>query len=241
MLEDGKSSLTWQQQLLGKASARGPSVDVFADARDAATFGSPGDVNAHLRRRNRAGSFGAGNTARTSRKHATETPLVVDDVFANFANPDIQGNHGRNASTGGHPSPSTPTRAQPHALSSSAAAAAAASLAYAGPNFHNSPSPASLPAPKFSSRSNRQSLLAATSADETSSSAESGSDDEIERFRRAVSAPAPPHTSEVEEHREAQTQQRSQDGRAATIESLLERMMAGSNIDATSQAQRLTA
>lgn len=98
--------------------------------------------------------------------------------------------------------------------------------AYAGPNFHNSPSPASLPAPKFSRNSRNFGIGQHPLADENTSSSnnsigsasseDSGSDsgkEDLDRSKRSVTAPADVERSGIDANRQT------------TIETLLARMM----------------
>lgn len=124
------SALTWQQELFGSNNkARGPAFDVFADERDAMTFGGnvssqPPNKGGKKKQRQRADSLGDINLHHNSDNAAHGRPSKPKN-----------GNQVQlgviNASSSPGP-PTTPNK-----------------LAYAGPNFHNSPSPASLPVPKF--------------------------------------------------------------------------------------------
>lgn len=237
------SSLTWQQELFNSKKRVGPHFDVFADARDAETFGgSKSNSNAAAgvsegkgRRRARAGSVGSRTPK--GKSNAGDVPLLIDDLFShgNDSSASLGGSsHRRGQSSsvafanGGHPSTPAKKAAQHPSV--------AAAIAYAGPNFHNSPSPASLPAPKFSSR------LAASSNGNlpssslgTSSSSGSGSEDEYEAMRSVRGATAPAEfgtpisvSDSARATPEPAAKPAVQSG--ATVESLLARMMGGARL-----------
>ncbi|PWN32062.1 uncharacterized protein FA14DRAFT_162334 [Meira miltonrushii] len=131
---EASSALTWQQELFGSNNkARGPAFDVFADERDAMTFGGnasgqPPNKGGKKKQRQRADSLG--------------------DI-------DLHNNH--NAAHGRPSKPKNSTHSSSVHLGANGSSSSPSSgppttpnkLAYAGPNFHNSPSPASLPVPKF--------------------------------------------------------------------------------------------
>ncbi|KAN0065094.1 hypothetical protein ACQY0O_001590 [Thecaphora frezii] len=278
------SALTWQQELFGGGGGGGssnggakkktsPQLDVFADARDAETFGN--GVVGHVasneggrRRRVRAGSVGSGAAAvaaaakggKSSRSKAAgaggaDVPLHIDDLF-NSSSDLASGarGHRRGQSTivtfSQDRAPSTPIKKQQPQNGQHPSVAAA--IAYAGPNFHNSPSPASLPAPKFSTRvgkaDNGSGLFPASSLGASSSSSDSsaaGSDDEYEARRkvRSITAPAEVRPASGIAHAtspapelasfalkapatsDASSSKAMEPG--ATVESLLARMMGG--------------
>lgn len=133
---DASSALTWQQELFGSNNkARGPAFDVFADERDALTFGGntshqPPNKAGKKKQRQRADSLGDidvhhnNNTAGHARPNKAK-----GNNHSSFVHLGANGAASSSPSSG---PPTTPNK-----------------LAYAGPNFHNSPSPASLPVPKF--------------------------------------------------------------------------------------------
>lgn len=133
--DDSKEGLTWQQELFGSSKPHGPAFDVFADSKDAETFGGAGSVG-HSNMMN-----GKSGKKKTSARPRADSVGELDLHSAKG-----KGNHAKkgtntgssihfgngSASSSSTGPPSTPNK-----------------LAYAGPNFHNSPSPASLPVPKF--------------------------------------------------------------------------------------------
>lgn len=230
-------ALTWQQELLNPSSAakRGPHFDVFADSRDAETFGEKDSSVG----RQRSGSVGDASKQRSriaTKKGLPKSSLTksvgdlsIDDVF-------------NNATSSG---PSTPAKnkAKGHSTSSPALNLATqkalnvpqnnGEAAYAGPQFHNSPSAASLPAPKFGNRTNK---IAAAELQRTGSqNSGTSSSDEGDRSmprpargERGATAPPAPMTSV------SGTSQNREDGtpaarseKAATIENLLAKLMGG--------------
>lgn len=275
-VQDGRDSpaLTWQQELLGAKKRTGPHFDVFADARDVETFGADdGSVQSsgHAqgkggKRRPRAGSFGSGgqkNGKGAQKGRGNDVPLHIDDLFESAKSDGIsksksaqsQRNNAGNAahlhtqypSHGApiHIAPSTPVKKANNGNQQHPAVAAA--IAYAGPNFHNSPSPASLPAPKFQNRGKNSSELDRGSMRPSSlaagSSGDSGaSDDEVELTRgvRSTTAPAEmaptpskPAAPAVPSHGVAAAESPApkpsmQPG--ATVESLLARMLGGARL-----------
>lgn len=168
-------ALTWQQELFNPASKakRGPQFDVFADARDAETFGGSEDEGVRTRSQSMGAKKAVGGKgskkAGLPQDIGSSGDLSLDDIFAAggptsaAATSSAGKQHVRISSMPA--GPSTPAKraqfaATNHHSSSPALSSnlapppvdAAAAAAYAGPNFHNSPSAASLPAPKFGSR-----------------------------------------------------------------------------------------
>ncbi|SPO26768.1 uncharacterized protein UTRI_04077_B [Ustilago trichophora] len=274
-VQDGRDSpaLTWQQELLGAKKRSGPHYDVFADARDVETFGADdgsAQVNGHSqgrggKRRPRAGSFGSAgqkNGKGANKGRGNDVPLHIDDLFEaakadgmiKSKSAQSQRNNATNLHTqypshGApiHIAPSTPVKKAHNGNQQHPAVAAA--IAYAGPNFHNSPSPASLPAPKFSNRlsknsselergSMRPSSLAAGSSGDSGAS-----DDEAELTRgvRSTTAPAEmastpskaPAPAAVPSHNIAAAESpvpKPSIQPGATVESLLARMLGGARL-----------
>lgn len=215
--EANKDNQNWQQSLFSSTSKakRGPKFDVFADSRDAETFGDSrsselqrsGSMGEEVSRvkvvkkaaavRNTISRGSAASASSSHSKKGTDADslppsdsigdLSVDDIFGNsqpaammtrsvtaISKPNAVVSNQRNSLPA---QPSTPIkRPQSHPSSSPAMipstsahhllpAAGGADLAYAGPDFHNSPSAASLPAPKFkSSRASRSALQMQASA-----------------------------------------------------------------------------
>ena len=273
-------ALTWQQELLGAKKRTGPHFDVFADARDHETFGDD-EASLHSqvqvqgkagKRRPRTGSFGSGGQKSgkgAGKGRNNDLPLRIDDLFesakAEAANKPkaSQAPRSNNGAAGHaahlhaqypahgapiHIAPSTPVKKPANGNQQHPAVAA---IAYAGPNFHNSPSPASLPAPKFHSRlgknsselergSMRPSSLATGSSGDSSSS-----DDEVELPRgvRGTTAPAEmnstpskapapthvPSTGLAVSASQVPPKPSMQPG--ATVESLLARMLGGAKLN----------
>lgn len=227
------------------------------------------------KRRPRAGSFGSGgqkNGKGASKGRGNVVPLHIDDLFesvragdgmAKSKSAQSQRNAGATSNAAHlhtqypshgapiHIAPSTPVKKANNANQQQHPAVAAA-IAYAGPNFHNSPSPASLPAPKFHSRlgKNSSELDRGTmrpSSLATGSSGESGgSDDEVEELTRGVrgttapaemtstpsKAPAPaavPSRNNAAAESPAALKPSMQPG--ATVESLLARMLGGARLN----------
>ncbi|SPO40664.1 uncharacterized protein PSFLO_06146 [Pseudozyma flocculosa] len=287
------SALTWQQEQFGGAGGggakrrNGPQYDVFADARDAETFGGGSGcvlVEGKTRRRARAGSVGSGPSAAVAGKAANaakasargkqagggsggDVPLHIDDLFNSSSDHATSGkNHRRGQSAavsfasvenGLQQQPSTPAKKPHHhqpqqQQQSGQHPSVAAAIAYAGPNFHNSPSPASLPAPKFSTRMNKvdngsgsippSSLGAGSGSGSGSSSSGSGSEDDEYEARRTIRSttapaeihlepPSPPAPAAVavaaKEVPAAHVEAKKTIEPGATVESLLVRMMGG--------------
>lgn len=244
------AALTWQQELFN--SQRHNGHDVFADARDAETFGdepsshNPGSARKSSKRRPRAGSFGSGTPKggqANGKAHNADYPLHIDDLFDSSVSDSpattkvssTQAKHHAQYPPAGAPihyDLSTPAKKIP--VSQQQHPAVAAAIAYAGPNFHNSPSPASLPAPKFQSRLGKS---ANDRVAANSSSGDSGASDgetELVRGVRNTVTPAQARSS-IEEP--AATRSAANDSPApsskpsmqpgATVESLLARMMGG--------------
>jgi len=217
------SSLTWQQALLSSNKPRsttGLAYDTFADARDAATFGAS-NSNANFQGRTRSGSLGN----RNSHPDSSNSSIYIDDVF-NQSSPISSVHHPSTPIKGrgkgnNKPTPNKANNQHPNVN------------AYAGPNFHNSPSPASLPAPQFKARNSRnfgnglnghhplgESTSSSNNSYGSGSGSGSGSDsgsesgkEEMNRSTRSVTAPVDNRNSF------------NQDNRQTTIENLLARMM----------------
>lgn len=213
-----KDSLTWQQELLGSNKARGPTFDVFADARDVATFGG---TSGDERRKEPKGKkqSGAGNRKRAGSAGEMATHLPSKPAHGIPSIPIMSSSQSGPVSKQESGMPTTPN----------------GKFAYAGPNFHNSPSPASLPVPKFlqqrgnggSEMTKSPSTLFAKEAmmrraangsgfsndGDTSISSEERDDDNDEMKRSIRGVTAPP---------EMQTENRRPE---QTIESLLARML----------------
>lgn len=190
-----KDSLTWQQALMGSGKPRGPTFDVFADARDAATFGSSGASTPTGMPPHGGPGYVAGHKKTVAAKGRRQRSDSLGE--ASMLGVHHNGDHKRGASTGA-------------AVQLGAKAAASADnpstpnkLAYAGPNFHNSPSPASLPMPKFNKGARTPNEAKGTvpshlrevgDASSSSSSNESDEDESIlvdqARYRREQTAPA---------------------------------------------------
>ncbi|SJX63535.1 uncharacterized protein SRS1_14291 [Sporisorium reilianum f. sp. reilianum] len=231
------------------------------------------------KRRPRAGSFGSGaaqkNGKGAGKGRGNDVPLHIDDLFESVKadgmakSNSAQSQSQRNAGASGnaahlytqypshgapiHIAPSTPVKkANSNNAANQQHPAVAAAIAYAGPNFHNSPSPASLPAPKFQNRLSKNSseLERGTmrpSSLALGSSGESGGsdDDEGEQLTRGVrgtTAPAEltstpskaPAPAAVPSHNTAAAESPApkpsmQPG--ATVESLLARMLGGARLN----------
>lgn len=229
------------------------------------------------KRRPRAGSFGSGgqkNGKSVTKGRANDVPLHIDDLFesakadgmAKSKSAQSQRNSGGNGNAAHlhtqypshgapiHIAPSTPVKKANNVNNANQQQqhpAVAAAIAYAGPNFHNSPSPASLPAPKFhnrlsknSSELDRGSMRPSSLA--TGSSGESaGSDDEVEELTRGVrgtTAPAEmtttpskaPAPAAIPSHNTAAAESpaaKSSMQPGATVESLLARMLGGARLN----------
>lgn len=274
-VQDGRDSpaLTWQQELLGSKKRTGPHFDVFADARDVETFGAEDGAaqgNGHQqgkagKRRPRAGSFGSGgqqkNGKGSNKSRGNDVPLHIDDLFESAKadgmskSKSTQSQHRNNNAAHlytQYPSHGAPIHIDPSTPAKKAAngnqqhPAVAAAIAYAGPNFHNSPSPASLPAPKFGNRlgktsselergSMRPSSLAAGSSGDSGAS-----DDEVELTRGVRSTTAPAEIASTPSKAPAvpsigvaaaespAPKPSMQPG--ATVESLLARMLGGARL-----------
>lgn len=261
-----QSALTWQQELFNASSKvkRGPHFDVFADARDAETFGDAAPSRPDSL--HRSGSVGTDVQPQRSSRPASgkarkgKTPadglaeISVDDVFNNSpvrapasarpiaksAGNEVQG-HKRHPSLPMTPAKKTSSAQLPYNSSPiggvhlAPPSSSADIMAYAGPDFHNSPSAASLPAPKFMNRQSKQEsqLTRARSAESTSPADSSSGEDEgdgdaadesmeMHMASRSVRgatappdlvAPAPPAMD-----------------KSATIENLLARLMGGTGV-----------
>ena len=273
-------ALTWQQELLGAKKRTGPHFDVFADARDVETFGADesaaqGNVPPQgkaAKRRPRAGSFGSGGQKTgkgTNKGRNNDVPLHIDDLFESAKsdglnnskssqsqrNNTVVAHHDSNPHTqypshGApiHIAPSTPARK--NAGGNQQHSAVAAAIAYAGPNFHNSPSPASLPAPKFHTRVGKNSseldrgTMRPSSLAAGSSGDSNASDEEAELTRDVRSAIAPaelaptpskaPTAAAVSSNGVAAAESPSRKPSmqpGATVESLLARMLGGAQLN----------
>ncbi|PWN51147.1 hypothetical protein IE53DRAFT_62325 [Violaceomyces palustris] len=240
--DEDTRALTWQQELLGNKKRSGPQFDVFADAKDVETFGGLEGNSKKDRRRARAGSVGAEQSVNQARagkggQKGADVPLFIDDLFNN----NVNFSHHRGMSHGAAATvaaPTTPAKGGLHA--------AAVALAYAGPNFHNSPSPASLPAPKFSNRFSKGLSYEQGAGTSSSDSSSSGSEDEYEAMRsvrgttapadvRTPSKPSSAPTFTVEAVRGCPDEPSAEPKPApmkpgATVESLLARMMGGASL-----------
>jgi hypothetical protein len=200
-----KESLTWQQELLGSNKPRGPTFDVFADARDVATFGTDGEGP----RKESKGKKQSGGRKRAESVGERAAHLPSKPVLVQNNNPVV-----KNRQESGIPT--TPN----------------GKFAYAGPNFHNSPSPASLPVPKFlqqrgsgdmtksnSSQFAKEAMMRraangsglSNDGDTSISSEEGAEEDQTKRSTRGATAPP-----------EMQTEDRSS---SRTIEDLLAKLM----------------
>lgn len=279
-VQDGRDSpaLTWQQELLGAKKRTGPHFDVFADARDVETFGADdgsAQGNGHAqgkagKRRPRTGSFGSGGHKNGKGANKDRQAIHIDDLFesakddsmtkSKSAQSQRNGGGGNNAAhlisqypphgAPIHIAPSTPVKKAPNNGNHQHPAVAAA-IAYAGPNFHNSPSPASLPAPKFQNRLGKNSseldrrIMRPSSLAMGSSGESGGSDDEVEEMTRGVRgttapaemtttpskapAPAAAPSSAVAAAESPAPKPSMQPG--ATVESLLARMLGGARLN----------
>ncbi|UZJ51041.1 hypothetical protein CBS101457_000361 [Exobasidium rhododendri] len=138
-------SLTWQQELLGSNKPRGPAFDVFADARDEATFGASdlrsNGTNMNQQAKSRKHGAGGGGGGGGGRKRA--------DSVGEMGLPSSQDKKYLSAGPPSAPLSSSKSGPSVIGLQSSTPSTPNTKFAYAGPNFHNSPSPASLPAPTF--------------------------------------------------------------------------------------------
>lgn len=248
-VEQGSTALTWQQELFN--AQKHSDSDVFADARDAETFGdesasnNTGNVRKGSKRRPRAGSFGSGlpkGGKANSKIRNVDHPLHIDDLFDSSVSDlpaTIKSGSAEAKQTTQYPSagapihydPSTPAKKIP--VSQQQHPAVAAAIAYAGPNFHNSPSPASLPAPKFHSRFGKTNDQAAASSSSGDSGASDG-ENELVRGVRKTTAPSQARSSAEEpvvmrpttdDASSPATKTTMQPG--ATVESLLARMLGG--------------
>lgn len=228
--QPAKDSLTWQQELLGSNKPRGPTFDVFADSKDEATFGTAGErrsaKEAKPKKKGGVGGAGGGGgsdatTAGGNRKRAGSVGDVTKIAFPGYNLPSKPQNI--SSSQSGH------DFAPDHALPSTPKG----KFAYAGPNFHNSPSPASLPVPKFlqqkgsggdmqkssSSLFAREAMARQASNDgDNSTSSEEWEEDQKKRSIRGVTAPP-------ELQGGANDTSDTGDQRSVTIESLLAKMM----------------
>lgn len=243
------SSLTWQQELFN--SQKHHSNDVFADARDAETFGEEPSSNAasgrkrSTKRRPRAGSFGSSTTPNAKSNGKTgnaDYPLHIDDLFDSSvsdspATAKSSVRTQRNVQYSSHGAPihydaSTPAKKIPVPQHQHPAVAAA--IAYAGPNFHNSPSPASLPAPKFQSRLAKNNDTYAAASSSSGDSGTSDGESELVRGTRSTTAPAQIKSSAEElvvagpsAHDSPASFTKASMQPGATVESLLAKMMGG--------------
>jgi hypothetical protein len=219
-----KDSLTWQQELLGANKPRGPTFDVFADARDVATFGG---TSGDERRKEPKGKKQGGASSAGNRKRAGS----VGEIATHLPSKPSPSAHGlpsipimSSSQSGSIPKQESAMPTTPNGK-----------FAYAGPNFHNSPSPASLPVPKFlQQRSNggaemtksgstlfaKEAMMRRAANDsrisndgDTSTSSEEREDDNKEMKRSIRGVTAPP---------EMQTENRQSE---QTIESLLAKML----------------
>lgn len=113
------SNKTWQQVQMEAEKSRAMTSDVFADARDIQTFGDSSTGSIKVPR---------------GKKAARGTDRQRADSMGEISARSVQQHQTRRQQTHSNVTvaPSTPDK-----------------NAYAGPNFHNSPSPASLPVPKF--------------------------------------------------------------------------------------------
>ena len=118
------SGLTWQQELFQQSKRPGPTYDRAETAKDMETFGTQG----------------------SKLSKPTNTKVSADR------------NKSKNASKGKNKNltklrdsqtPMTPSKIPISTKVSSSSSPLSAPLAYAGPEFHNSPSAASLPTPRF--------------------------------------------------------------------------------------------
>lgn len=262
-VQDGHDSpaLTWQQELLGAKKRTGPHFDLFADARDVETFGADdGAANGHSQ--GKGGKRGKG----ANKGRNNDTPLQIDDLFESAnaygmgkskSSQSQRNNHAANPHTqypqhGApiHIAPSTPVK-KPANGGQQQHPAVAAAIAYAGPNFHNSPSPASLPAPKFQNRLSKNSseldreTMRPSSLAAGSSSGDSGSSDDevvLSRGIRSTTAPAEIATTPSKSPAPAAVPTTKVAGAespapkpniqpGATVESLLARMLGGTKLN----------
>lgn len=247
---EAEKPLNWQQELFGATSKaqRGPAFDVFADARDAETFGGDsGTEDAKAAKgTGKAGSRKSNKGKKAIVQHSDSIgDLSVEDVFNNPTSMRRSGSlkvensqrqtslpttpakkvHASAASkqTASSPAVAIPAHLAPPPRSNSASD----DMAYAGPDFHNSPSAASLPAPRMRDRSSKSisSLAQASSstaiaggnigqmsASTSNSSASEVPEEAMRRSSRGVTAPAAPEQPASAE-------------KPATIENLLARLM----------------
>lgn len=235
-----KESLTWQQELLGSNKPRGPTFDVFADARDEATFGG-GSANERQ---------GAEGQSRGNRKKQQQ-PQVGGRKRADSAGESRLRSLVKSKSmAAGLPSAPQAPISDLHksgsfagAINSKAPSTPDSKLAYAGPNFHNSPSAASLPVPKFlqqrtgssgsgdiiskppSSPFARDAIIrnavkgggggSGVSNDGDNSNSSEEDNDDLKRSTRGATAPPELQQSQVN----------GQDRRSMTIQSLMAKLM----------------
>ncbi|CAO1620786.1 unnamed protein product [Parajaminaea phylloscopi] len=253
-------ALTWQQELLNPTSTarRGPHFDVFADAKDAETFGGSGDELAHRSAgRQRAGSVGeqSKRAAKPAKGKKGSRANALAQSVGDLSIDDIFGNAKASTAASGGSGPSTPAKRPPGKGSSQSSSSplikvssvpalgipnGSTEAAYAGPDFHNSPSAASLPAPKFGSRQGKSvvSSLQRTGSHRsgTSSSSSSGEDAEgsvsgRRNMRGATAPPAPvaatPAGGESTLQAVKPKPTAPDQDKSATIENLLARLMGG--------------
>ncbi|SOV07433.1 uncharacterized protein UDID_05124 [Ustilago sp. UG-2017a] len=264
-VQDGRGSpaLTWQQELLAVKKRAGPHFDVFADARDVETFGADdGPANGNVHSQSKGGKRGKG----ANKGRNNDMSHHIDDLFESVNGDGMtksklpqsqRNNHAANLHTqypqhGApiHIAPSTPVKKPANGGQQQHPAVTAAS-AYAGPNFHNSPSPASLPAPKFQNRLDKNSsepdrgIQRPSSLAAGSSSDDSGSSDgEVLLSRGVRSTTAPPEVASTPSKSPAPAAVPSTKVAAAvspapkpcvqpgaTVESLLARMLGGAKFN----------
>lgn len=232
------------------------------------------------KRRPRTGSFGSGAPQKNGKggskgRNGNDVPLHIDDLFesakadgmAKSKSTQSQRNAGA-AGNGAHLHTQYPSHGAPIHIAPSTPVkkannnnnnanqqhpAVAAAIAYAGPNFHNSPSPASLPAPKFQTRLGknsselergimRPSSLAAGSSGESGGSDDDEGGEQLTRGVRGATAPAEltatpskaPTPAAVPLYNTAAAESPApkpsmQPG--ATVESLLARMLGGARLN----------
>ncbi|EST04968.2 Proline-rich nuclear receptor coactivator [Kalmanozyma brasiliensis GHG001] len=227
------------------------------------------------KRRPRTGSFGSGgqqkNGKGASKGRGNDVALHIDDLFesakADQMSKSKSAQSQRNGGAAGnhaahlisqypahgapiHIAPSTPVKKAGNSNGNQQHPAVAAAIAYAGPNFHNSPSPASLPAPKFQNRLGKnsseldRSTMRPSSLAMGSSGESGGSDDEVEELTRGVRGttapaemtstpskaptPAVAPSSTVAAAESPAPKPSMQPG--ATVESLLARMLGGARL-----------
>lgn len=246
-------ALTWQQELFSPLSSarRGPHFDVFADAKDVETFGDVSAASA----RSPAGSVGEQISQRSFRaikaKKGVSTAalantagdLSIDEIFSG---PRDRPRSAAQSSSG----PATPARralgqaAQRNSSSPSLNAASVPAVgttsssleaAYAGPDFHNSPSAASLPAPKFGNRQAKASVgnslqrKGSHNSGSSSSSSGGGEDGDMSMLGRrdVCAATDPPGIVSANSSSRPENPGNAFPENAVTIENLLAKLMGG--------------